>query len=143
MLDGALEALAASAGTAVVAAMVTDGWQETRTRVARLLSRGDAQDEPRQLARLERARTELTAASDEQAERVRLDQLAAWRTRFADLLDDAPQEEEQVRGLVEFLAGRTPANVAETVQVTATASGKARQAVQGQGVQHNTFTQSQ
>lgn len=82
----------------------------------------------------------MTAASGEQAEQVRRDQHAAWRVRFADLLDDAPQAEEQVRGLVEFLTGRTPANVAETVQVKASASGEAQQAVQGQGVQHNTFT---
>lgn len=138
MLNDALEALAASAGTAVVAAMVTDGWQETRTRVARLLSHGDACEEERQRARLERTRAELTASPGEQARRVRQRQDTVWRLRFADLLEDTPDAEAELRDLMAFL-GVAPSAVAASVRVDAHASGEAQQAVLGQGVQHNTF----
>lgn len=40
MLTETLAALAGAAGTGVVTAMVTDGWQQAKTQVARLLGRG-------------------------------------------------------------------------------------------------------
>ncbi|MGW4027567.1 hypothetical protein ACWEEL_40555, partial [Streptomyces sp. NPDC005009] len=68
-------------------------------------------------------------------------QAEAWRTRFADLLEDAPQQAEHLRDLVEFVRERTPSGGVAAGQVTvhATASGHAQQAVQGRGEQHNTF----
>jgi hypothetical protein len=118
--------------------MVTDGWQQVRTRVARLLGHGDSGEEQRQEARLERARQEVVEAPEGQAEEVRRRQAEAWRTRFADLLEDKPEAETSLRELVAFLAEHAgPA--AGVVQVNAHASGQAQQAVQGQGVQNNTF----
>ncbi|MFC8390452.1 MULTISPECIES: hypothetical protein [unclassified Streptomyces] len=141
MLLEALSALAAAGGGALVQAMATDTWQECRERAARLLGRGDPQEEARQEARLERAREELTAAGDDDREQAEVRQAEAWRTRFADLLEDAPQQAEQLRDLVEFVREQTPSGgvAAGRVTVHATASGHARQAVQGQGEQHNTF----
>lgn len=138
MLNEALAALAASAGTGLVSAMVTDGWQQVRARVARLLGRGDAAEEERQEARLERARQEVMEASGEQAEEVHRRQGEAWRTRFADLLEDTPEVEKPLRDLVAFLAEH-PGPAAGVVQIKAQASGHAQQAVQGQGLQNNTF----
>lgn len=68
-------------------------------------------------------------------------QAAAWRTRFADLLEDAPERAEQLRDLVAFVRERMPAGGVAAGQVTvhATASGHAQQAMQGQGEQHSTF----
>ncbi|MBD0419418.1 hypothetical protein H0H10_09635 [Streptomyces sp. TRM S81-3] len=141
MLLEALSALAAAAGGALVQAMATDAWQDCRERAARLLGRGDPQEEARQEARLERAREELTAAGDDDTEQAAARQEAAWRTRFEDLLEDAPERAEQLRELVAFVQDRLPAGGVAAAQVTvhATASGQAQQAVQGQGEQHNTF----
>ncbi|GHH94649.1 hypothetical protein [Streptomyces capillispiralis] len=140
MLLEALSALAAAGGGALVQAMATDAWQECRERTARLLGRGDPQEESRQEARLERAREELVAAGDD-TEQVAARQTAAWRTRFEDLLEDAPQQAEQLRDLVAFVREQARAGGVAAGQVTvhATASGHAQQAVQGQGEQHNTF----
>ncbi|MES9602145.1 hypothetical protein [Actinomadura sp. NPDC000929] len=139
MLNEALAGLAASAGTGLVSAMVTDGWQQARTRVARLLARGDAAEEERHEARLELARREVMEASGKQAEEVRRLQEWAWRTRFADLLEDEPEAQAPLRDLVAFLAEQAgPA--AGIVQVNAQATDHAQQAVQGQGIQNNTFT---
>lgn len=138
MLNEALAALAASAGTGLVSAMATDGWQQVRARVVRLLGQENATEEQRQEARLERARQEVMAASGEEAEEVRQRQGEAWQTRFADLLEDTPEAEEPLRELVAFLTQHAgPA--AGAVQVNAQASDNAQQAVQGQGVQNNTF----
>lgn len=141
MLVEALTALAASASGALVQAMAADAWQQCRERTARLLGRGDPQEAARQEARLERAREELTAAEPEGSEQAAARQEAAWRTRFEDLLEDAPEQEEQMRELVAFLkeqSGSGGVNAAR-VNVNASASGHAQQAVQGQGVQHNAF----
>jgi TolA-binding protein len=140
VLTETLAALAGAAGTGVVTAMVTDGWQQAKTQVARMLGRGDAQEEERQEARLERARQELMEAPDGQAEELRRRQGEAWRTRFEDLLEDAPEVEAPLRELVAFIAEHSsgPA-VAGAVQVNAEAHDQSQQAVQGQGVQNITF----
>ena len=139
VMNEVLAALAMSAASRLVLAMVEDGWEEVKTRVARLLGRGDPAEESRQEARLERSRDEIVKGSDQQQiEQVRERQSAAWRTRFEDLLEEAPETAAQVRELVEFL-GQGPA-AAGAVQVNAHASDRAQQAVQGQGVQTNTFT---
>jgi len=137
-------ALAASAGGALVQAMATDAWETCRERAARLLGRGEPQEVARQEARLERAREELAevaAERPEDGERAAARQAAAWQTRFEDLLEDSPEQEQHLRDLVTFLQEQPSAVNAAAGQVTvhATASGNAQQAVQGQGTQHNTF----
>ena len=87
----ALMALAMSAGSHLVTAMAEDGWQELKVRVARLLGRGDPDEEDRQAARLERSREEVVGRSGAELEQARERQAAAWRTRFEDLLEDSPQ----------------------------------------------------
>jgi hypothetical protein len=140
VLSEVLAALATAAGSRLVTAMVEDGWQEAKARVARLLGRGDPDEESRQETRLERARAEVVGASGQEVDQVRERQSAAWRTRFEDLLEDAPETAPQLRELVEFLERTGTAAAAGAVQVNAQASGHAQQAVQGQGVQTNTFT---
>ncbi|MEU0519915.1 hypothetical protein [Streptosporangium sp. NPDC006007] len=139
MLSEALTALAGAAGTGLVAAMTTDAWIEVKTRFGRLLGRGDSERQARQEARLERGRQELTSAAADQVEQVKAGQEAAWRTRFADLLEEEPERETQLRAVLDFIARRVPAVASGAVQVNAQASGHAQQAVQGQGVQTNTF----
>ncbi|MER7554842.1 MULTISPECIES: hypothetical protein [Streptomyces] len=143
MLAEGLVAVAATAGSGLVQAMTTDAWQQCRDRAARLLGRGDAGEESRQQARLDRTRAELTqaaAAGDEEGRQLVVRQSAAWQTRFEDLLETSPEQEAPVRELLGFLRERLPSGTAAgTVTVHATASDQAQQAVQGQGTQHNSF----
>ena len=140
MLNEALAALAGAAGTGLVTAMTTDVWQQVRTRAAKVLGRGDAREEERQQERLDRARREVLQAPKGQVEEVRRRQGEAWRTRFADLLEEDPEAEKRVRELVKFLTEHAgPAAAAGAVQVNAQAFDHAQQANLGQGVQHNTF----
>ncbi|GHE32617.1 hypothetical protein GCM10017673_39300 [Streptosporangium violaceochromogenes] len=139
MLSEALTALAGAAGAGLVTAMATDAWTEVKTRFGRLLGRGDSEQQARQETRLERSRQELTSAAADQAEQVKAAQEAAWRTRFADLLEEEPEREPQLRAVLDFIAQHVPAAASGAVQVNAQAYGHAQQAVQGQGVQTNTF----
>jgi hypothetical protein len=132
-------ALATTAGARLVTAMAEDGWQALKAGVARLLGRGDPEEEARQEARLERSREDVVGLSGTELEQARERQSTAWRTRFEDLLEDSPDAADQLRDLVEFLGG-IGGVVSGAVQVNAQASGHAQQAVQGQGVQTNTFT---
>ncbi len=87
MLDEALAALAAAGGTAVVQAAGTDAWIGFRTRMARLLGRGDNQRERAELARLDQTAASLAEASPSDAERLRLHHEVAWQTRLEILLE--------------------------------------------------------
>lgn len=142
MLDALLIALATTAGSRLVTAMVDDGWAEIRVKFAALLGRGDPAEEERQAARLERARDEVVAAArdgdPEAVTRQQERQTAVWSTRFEDALDADPDLAPRLRSLLEQLPGGSTVS-AGSVQVAASASGQAQQAVQGQGVQTNTF----
>jgi hypothetical protein len=140
MLNEALAALAAAAGTSLVSAMTADAWVEVKTRFGKLLGRGDPEQEARQEGRLERSREELTGAVADQVEQVRAGQEAAWRVRFADLLEEEPERETELRAVLDFLAERVPVAASRMTQVNAQAFDHAQQAVQGQGLQVNTFT---
>ena len=100
MLGEALAALASAGGTALVSAMVADGWESVRERFARLLGRGDTRLAQDAAKRLEASRTVLAGRAGPELERARAEQEVAWRTRLADLLEDYPEVEgEPGRGL--------------------------------------------
>jgi hypothetical protein len=86
MLAEALAALASAGGTALVSAMVTDGWESVKERFARLLGRGDSQVVKGVAAQLEASRALLVGQAGLDLERARAEQEIAWRTRLADLL---------------------------------------------------------
>jgi hypothetical protein len=91
-------ALATTAAGALVQAMVTDGWESVRRKIASLFGRGepDAAIE----RRLDSARDELTAAPPSQRETVRAALVAQWGTRLGDLLADHPDAAPELVGLV-------------------------------------------
>lgn len=91
-------ALAATAAAALVQAMVTDGWESVRHKIASLFGRGepDAAIE----RRLDSARDELTAAPPSQREAVRAALVAQWGTRLGDLLADHPDAEPELAAIV-------------------------------------------
>jgi hypothetical protein len=117
-------ALAAMSAAALVQAMVTDGWEEVRHKVARLFGRGqpDAAIE----RRLDVTRDQLTAAAPDDLETVQAALATQWETRFADLLADHPDAEAELAALVKQIRPTVAAAdhaVAAGGNVTATAHG--------------------
>jgi hypothetical protein len=115
-------ALAAMAAAALVQAVVTDGWEGVRHRVARLFGRG--QPDMAIERRLDATRDQLTAATPGEMETVRTALAAQWETRFADLLADHPDAEAELAALVKDIKPAVTAadhSVAAGGDVTATA----------------------
>ena len=98
MLAETLMALAALAGNTVVAAATTDAWEAARRGFARLLGRGDPKQEQLAEQRLEETRQQLTGADSEQARAALTER---WAGRLADLLEEAPGVEADLRALVQ------------------------------------------
>jgi hypothetical protein len=138
MLTEALAALAAAGGTALVNAMVTDGWESVRKRFARLLGRGDSTGTAAADARLEKSRRMLTGLSSADLAKAQVEQAVAWRTRLSDLLEDHPEVEDNLRNLVADVQAEIVGS-SGSVRQQVTGFDQAQQAVQGHGVQHNVF----
>jgi hypothetical protein len=92
-----LVALAASAATTLVNAMATDAWQTVRTRVARLLGRGEARAEQLALETLDEDAATLAAEPNAEA---RQDLTAGWAARLRDVLRSDPEAAEALRELI-------------------------------------------
>jgi len=117
-------ALAATAAAALLQAVVTDDWEGVRHKVTRLFGRGqpDAAIE----RRLDATRDQLTAATPGEVETVRAALAAQWETRFADLLADHPDAEDELAALVKDIKPDVIAadhSVAAGGNVIATAQG--------------------
>jgi hypothetical protein len=109
-LVAALIALAALAGNTVVTAAVTDAWEAARKGFARLLGRGDPDKTKAAERRLEETHDQLTKATGEDLERVRAALEAQWTTRMADLLEDDPRVEGDLRALVDQVRSQVSAS---------------------------------
>jgi hypothetical protein len=132
--------LAQSAGQAVAAAAMTDAWEVTRGRFARLLGRGNARKAKAAERRLARTHRQLAKAAGPDARQLREASAQRWASRFTDLLDKDPAIEAELRALVREVAARLPAGAVPAaghpvtagpgVQITAsgreTAAGKTR-----------------
>jgi hypothetical protein len=126
----ALLALAQFAGQTVTAAAINDTWESARHKFARLLGRGDARRTQVAEQWLGQTREQLATAGSglEEAQGATAQR---WAGRFADLLDEDPSVEAELRALVEEVAARLPAvkvsaadhAVAAGRDVTITASG--------------------
>jgi hypothetical protein len=115
-------ALAAMAAAALVQAMVTDGWEGVRHKVAQLFGRG--QPDVAIERRLDATRDQLAAVAPGDVETVQAALAAQWETRFADLLADHPDAEAELAALVQQIAPAVTAtdhSVAAGGNVTATA----------------------
>jgi hypothetical protein len=137
MLTEALTALASTGGTALVTAMVTDGWAGVKARFARLLGRGDAKQAEAAAGRLEQSRAALAELSGPGLEQARSEQEIIWRTQLGDLLEQDPAVEHELRALVAGVQAQVGS--AGRVKQHAAAFDQAQQAVQGHGVQNVTF----
>lgn len=138
MLTEALVALASTGGTALVTAMVTDGWEGVRTRFARLFGHGDAKQAEAAVGRLEQSRAAFAGLSGPDLERAQAEQQIIWRTRLGDLLEQDPDAEHELRALIAEVQAQVTSTAGTVVQHAA-AFDQAQQAVQGHGVQNITF----
>ena len=128
-----LMALAQFAGQTVAAAAVTDVWEATRHKVARLLGRGDRGKTAVAVRWLDETHEQLTVAEGAGLEPVQAAAAQRWEGRFADLLDEDPGVEAELRALVEEIQAQLPAGlvsvtdhgVAAGHDVNITASGGA------------------
>jgi hypothetical protein len=108
-LVAALMALATVAGNTVVTAAVTDAWEAAKKGFARLLGRGDPDKTKAAERRLEEAHDQLAQATGADLERVRAALKAQWTTRLADLLEDDPGVEADLRALVDQIQAQVSA----------------------------------
>jgi hypothetical protein len=106
MLVEGLMALAVLAGKTVVVASSTDAWDACKRGFGRLLGRGDSKKEQLAEQRLEETRQQLAGTDSEQA---RAAQEAQWTTRLADLLEEDPDAEGELRSLIQEIQAQMPA----------------------------------
>src|SRR5215831_7475147 len=132
MLEAALIALAQFAGQTVAAAAITGVWESARHKVARLLGRGD----PKMTEVAERwladTHGQLAAAEGADLEPARAAAAQRWEGRFADLLDEDPGIEAELRAVVEEIAAQLPAGVVSAADHSL-AAGRPRGAAGGPG----------
>ena len=136
-----LMALAQFAGQTVAQAAITDVWEAVRGRFARLLGRGDARKTEVAERWLAQTQQQLAAAAGAELDRAREGQAERWAGRFADLLDEDPGVEGELRALVEEVAARLPAGAVSAadhsvaagrdVNITALGGGMAAGVVHG------------
>lgn len=94
MSGESVAALAAAGGLAVVQAAGTDAWAGVRRAVARLLGRGNPEQEALELERLDRTENALVSGGSRQvveAERLRWE--GVWQTRLEALFENCPPAE--------------------------------------------------
>jgi hypothetical protein len=118
-----LLALAALAGNTVVAAATTDMWEAAWRKFARLLGRGDPKKEQQAEKRLEETRQQLEGASGRELEQAQADLERVWQVRIADLLEEDPGIEAELRAVVEEIRAQLPA-VTVTAADHAVAAGR-------------------
>jgi hypothetical protein len=126
-----LMALAALAGRTVVAASATDAWEACKRGFGRLLGRGDPNKEQLVEQRLEDTRQQLAGADSEQA---RAAQEGQWTTRLADLLEENPGAEAELRALVREIQAQLPAGVVSAADHAAAAGRDVNISASGGGI---------
>ena len=135
MSGDVLVVLAQWAGQTVAAAAVTDVWEAVRGQFAGLLGRGDARRAEVAERWLAQTREQLAAAAPTAAlERAREAQAERWTDRFADLLDEDPGVEAELRALVEEVAARLPAGAASAAGHSVAAGRDMRITASGGGI---------
>jgi len=110
-LVAALMALATVAGDALVSAAMTDAWEAARKGFARLLGRGNPDKTMLAQQRLQETSDQLARATGADLERTRATLKTQWVTRLADLLEEDPDAEADLRTLVAEIQAQLPAGM--------------------------------
>ena len=103
------QTLLALAGNTVVIAATTDAWEAARRGFARLLGRGDPDRTKMAERRLAETREQLTGVEGQDVEQVRTALAERWAGRLADLLEEYPDTEADLRALVQQIQAPLPA----------------------------------
>jgi hypothetical protein len=119
MTEEWLSALAMSGATALVTAAATDSWKEIRAGFRKWFGNGDQNREHLAERRLDEVATMIEQADESAREGVRDTQILAWRTRLADLLEEKPDQAEELRTLI----GRVEAVLPDALEARVTAMG--------------------
>jgi len=101
--------LAALAGRIVVDAVATDGWETAERGYARLLGRGDAKQTQLAERWLEETREQVAGGAGADMEMIRTALAMRWAGRLADLLEENPDAEAEMRALVREIQAALPA----------------------------------
>jgi hypothetical protein len=101
--------LAQAGATAIVAAMVTDAWQQMRMSIAAVLGRGAPERVSAEEAELEASREQILQAGDDERDEVTRDQLAQWRGSLRRLMATDPDAADDLQALVDSLRDELPA----------------------------------
>ncbi|MET9773186.1 hypothetical protein ABZ023_02835 [Streptomyces sp. NPDC006367] len=138
-MEAELAALAATGASTVVGLMVSDAWDQVRTRVVRLFARGgDEADTERELTA---ARSELLAVREAGDEDAASDVEEEWRLRLRRVLRADPEAARELRRLLDEIdpqhADRPGVSVHNSISGTATVNGPV---LQGEKFSHLTFT---
>jgi hypothetical protein len=133
MLAEGLMALAQWAGQTVAAAAVTDVWEAARHKVARLLGRGDQSKTEAAERWLAETHQQLAAAQDADLEPAQAAAARRWEGRFADLLDEDPGVEADLRALVEEIQAQLPAGMVSAADHSVAAGGNVNISASGGG----------
>lgn len=112
MLAETLMSLAQLAGLTVVAAAVTDTWETARRGTARLLGRGDSRKAQLAEQRLDETREQLDGLEGSDLEQASATLAMQWTTRLADLLEENPEVETELRDLVKEIQAALPEGAA-------------------------------
>jgi hypothetical protein len=107
----AVIALAQWAGQTVAAAAITDVWESAKHKVARFLGRGNPKKTQAAERWLAETHHQLAGAETGDLESARAAQAQRWEGRFADLLDEDPGVEADLRALVQEIQDALPAGV--------------------------------
>ncbi|MER5929544.1 hypothetical protein [Streptomyces sp. NPDC002054] len=137
-MEPELSALAMSAATAMVSAMVGDAWTQASERIAGFFGRR-GRDPEAVSAELEESRTELVAAEAAQDTALTEDIESEWRLRLSRALRADPAAAQELRALLAEIAPEPPA-AAGSVNVNNTISGGTQNAPVVQGQNFNGLT---
>jgi len=129
-----LIALAQWAGQTVAAAAVTDMWESARRKFAQLFGHGDPKRTEAAGRWLAETHEQLTAATGTDLEPARAAQAQRWQGRFADLLDEDPSVEADLRALVEEIQAQLPAGAVAAADHSLAAGGDVNITASGGGV---------
>ncbi|WP_103504399.1 hypothetical protein [Streptomyces sp. SM12] len=94
-----MEELAVAAGTALVGAMATEGWNAVRSGAVALWRKVHPERVATVEAELEEARAELVATDD--PDEIEAEMAREWRRRFRRLLAEQPELADELRRMVE------------------------------------------
>jgi hypothetical protein len=131
----AMDPLVLAAGTALIGAMATDAWQQTRIAVVAWWRKSHPEQADTLGAELDTARAQVLAARDRGDQDSEDALVGTWRLRLQHLLDQEPAGGSSLQLLLEEYL--TPALAAadqtrvQQIFITARARGQARQYIAG------------